>query len=483
MKRELLVCLLLFTTQFAYSQIVDPGGGFSMTAAEIRELSSYELDKPNIPDSDVGNNPTNNLIPRPIYLIWRYYSCLPWYRWHVRDVYTSLVPAGEYQVEVDTQDDTPDKQIVTDINHAAYGLYCLRIVICVPWDRWVAGWPYPRFYVRLHHLAPYWCWVDHWWYYWRVSRDYLVRLNSEQEVPVNASPGIGSGTLTLNPGGILGYNITYSGLTSPYLVSHIHGPAPAGQNADPIFTLDNTPNGPNTGTLSGTTPPLTATQVGQLNNSLWYVNIHSGQFPNGEIRGQIIPVPPQWCPWGPSWIPVLRWTRGGPVWGLTVTHPYCYPWFPGYIPRPFCLYGLQHYFTPIVNPRNPAQVPFISDLNSQLQLPWQLYHYRPFNYYWPYTPYCARWYWWRCAPFYDYWWLPPIVRFGIWAGDDQAPGEFPDDPRPIPGTVGIVHARALVAQPADLDGDGFTRLTDLLDYRTTAGAAPSQDAQDPLPVP
>jgi hypothetical protein len=29
----------------------------------------------------------------------------------------------------------------------------------------------------------------------------------------------------------------------------------------------------------------------QLNDSLWYVNIHTSTFGGGEIRGQIIPVP------------------------------------------------------------------------------------------------------------------------------------------------------------------------------------------------
>lgn len=485
MKKALLLCTtsLLFAASLSLAQTVEPGFGMSVT--EVRDLTSYQLDKPDIPDVDVGNNPTNTIVPRPIYLVWRYYSCLPWFRWHVRDVYTSLVPAGEYGVEIDTANDNADAQLVTDINHAAFGLYCLRVVICVPWDRWQRGF-YPQFLVRLHYNAPYWCWVDHWWYYWQVQRNqYVVRLDGRQEVPANTSSATGSGTLVLNAANQLTYNIPYSGLVSPYTQSHIHGPAGPGTNAGVLIPLGPAPPpGSTAGTLSGTTPALSAAQLGYLNNtpSLLYVNIHSQTFGGGEIRGQILPAPAIWCPYGPTWIPVLRWTRGGPLWGLTVTHPYCYPWRPGYVPRPFCLYGLRHHFTPIGNPRQPAQVPFIHALNSQLQYPWQYYHFRPVNFYWPYTPYCARWYWWRCAPFYDYWWIPPIIQAGVWVGD-QPPGEFPQDPIPIPGTVGLMTSRAVVLQPGDQDGDGATRIPDLMPYRVNAGSDPSQDALDPMPVP
>jgi hypothetical protein len=483
MKRALFLCTLLFTTSAAFAQTTEPG--FGMTSTEVRDQSSYELDKPAIPDADIGNNPTNTVIPRPIYLVWRYYSCTPWFRWHVRDVYTSLVPAGEYAVEVDTANDVPDDQIVKDINHAAYGLYCLRVVICVPWDRWQRGF-YPQFYVRLHYNAPYWCWVDHWWYYWRAQQGvYTVRMDGRQEVPANTSPATGSGTLILNAGDTLSYNIPYSGLVAPYTASHIHGPAGPGTNAPvliPLTNVQNPPGSTTSGTLTGTTPALTAAQMGYLNNNFLYVNIHSQTFPGGEIRGQVLPAPAIWCPYGPTWIPVLRWTRCGTLWGLTVTHPYCYPWVPTYQPRPFCLYGLRHYFTPIVDPRQPAPVPFVSALNSRLQYPWQYYHYRPFNFYWPYTPYCARWYWWRCAPFYDYWWIPPIVQCAVWVGD-QPPGEFPMDPIPIPGTAGLITSRAAVLQAGDINGDGYRTLSDLMDYRATVGAPPSQDALQDPPMP
>ena len=64
MKRALLLCTLLCTAMVSSAQTTEPG--FGMTATEVRDLSSYELDKPDIPDADVGNNPTNTIIPRPL---------------------------------------------------------------------------------------------------------------------------------------------------------------------------------------------------------------------------------------------------------------------------------------------------------------------------------------------------------------------------------------------------------------------------------
>jgi hypothetical protein len=46
---------------------------------------------------------------------------------------------------------------------------------------------------------------------------------------------------------------------------------------------------PTCGTINDTWSGLTATQVGWLNTQQLYVNIHSQQFPGGEIRGQILP--------------------------------------------------------------------------------------------------------------------------------------------------------------------------------------------------
>jgi hypothetical protein len=76
------------------------------------------------------------------------------------------------------------------------------------------------------------------------------------------------------------YNITFSGLGSAETMAHIHGFAPPGVNAGIIHTL---PLGsPKNGVFN-----YSQAQEADILNGLSYVNIHSVNFPNGEIRGQI----------------------------------------------------------------------------------------------------------------------------------------------------------------------------------------------------
>jgi hypothetical protein len=181
---------------------------------------------------------------------------------------------------------------------------------------------------------------------------------------------------------------------------------------------------------------------------------------------------PIWCPWGPTWWPYTRWTRVGILWGLTICHPYCYAWDRFYIPRPFCIYGLRYFFTPIGDVRSPVVVtssPAAVPVNRYLYMarlvkrPWSIYNavsiggivLRPPYYYWPFTPYCQRWYWFRCPPFTLYRYNPPVVQYAVWQnpGPNPVDTNFPDEPIPeLPGTIGVATSRALVSQHGDLTG-------------------------------
>ena len=113
---------------------------------------------------------------------------------------------------------------------------------------------------------------------------------AERPTPVTTS-ATGSGTLTLS-GSSLSYNITYSGLSGTGLSGqHIHGDANTTAAAPVLFTLLGGVANSTSGTLAGTITGLTAGQITSLQSQLWYVNVHSGTFPGGEIRGQIVPVP------------------------------------------------------------------------------------------------------------------------------------------------------------------------------------------------
>ena len=155
-----------------------------------------------------------------------------------------------------------------------------------------------------------------------VPITFTATLTGAQEVPPNASTATGSGTFVLNDAmTALTYSITVFGLdvtgsqtvgTGDNLVAaHIHAPAPPGVNAVVVFGFFGAPfndNNPNDfvltpfgsgvgGTFSGKwdlTEGNGTTLGAQIPNILAgnaYVNFHTSQFPGGEIRGQITPVP------------------------------------------------------------------------------------------------------------------------------------------------------------------------------------------------
>lgn len=116
-------------------------------------------------------------------------------------------------------------------------------------------------------------------------------LNGLQEVPSNASPGIGNGVVFLDDvANTIIWRVESSGLIGARTDAHFHGNAPPGVNAGVQVSI---------AAFSGLGPvmdrfipvPITAAQAGNLQNGLWYINIHTTAFPGGEIRGQLNVVP------------------------------------------------------------------------------------------------------------------------------------------------------------------------------------------------
>jgi len=114
--------------------------------------------------------------------------------------------------------------------------------------------------------------------------DYEATLDGPQAVPPSSSTATGSATLTLDASNVLHYNITFQGLQGTEIAAHIHGPGDYGQDADVVTFL------PLGSPKIGTYGPLLPYEITDLNNELWYINIHSTLFNNGEIRGQILKV-------------------------------------------------------------------------------------------------------------------------------------------------------------------------------------------------
>ena len=130
------------------------------------------------------------------------------------------------------------------------------------------------------------------------AQSYIANLDGAQDGG-GSRQGTGHVDLFLN-GTTLSLNGSYSGLTTPSTLSHIHGPGAPGQSVGVLYNLGTTgvvPIGVTGGTINGSVNLAAigsytlAQQMNDLNTGLWYVNIHDSTFPGGEIRGQILPVP------------------------------------------------------------------------------------------------------------------------------------------------------------------------------------------------
>ena len=115
-----------------------------------------------------------------------------------------------------------------------------------------------------------------------------AKLDQAQEgdfkTKVDAATGTASGTLDTMTGAMT-WEVTWSGLSGDAAAMHFHGPAPAGKNADVQVDI---------GSISGLKSPskgtdkITADQVKQVTDGMWYVNVHTAANPKGEIRGQVL---------------------------------------------------------------------------------------------------------------------------------------------------------------------------------------------------
>ena len=110
---------------------------------------------------------------------------------------------------------------------------------------------------------------------------FVFHLSGDQEVPPVASPSRG-GCFGRFDSGVSELDLICTHDVSDPTVMHIHRGA-AGVNGDVVFDLGD-PTSPVLATWSGMTPA----DVADLFAGNFYVNIHTGGRPAGEIRGQIL---------------------------------------------------------------------------------------------------------------------------------------------------------------------------------------------------
>lgn len=116
-----------------------------------------------------------------------------------------------------------------------------------------------------------------------------LEMSSNQEVPTNKSMASGKISITYDKcSNMLKYTITWKNLTGAPVAAHIHGPAPRGVNAsvkhDFAALIPKTPSGTFTNEVK---VDGVAIVEESLLLGMYYINIHTAQYPGGEIRGQL----------------------------------------------------------------------------------------------------------------------------------------------------------------------------------------------------
>lgn len=118
----------------------------------------------------------------------------------------------------------------------------------------------------------------------------FVELNGSQSVPSTGSPGVGFATVIVDTQ-TRDIQITgeFSGLLGLVFAAHIHGPADVGVNSPivihPLELVLSEDRHSGTFTLDDR---LTRGQLDIFLDSRTYLNIHSSEFRDGEIRGQVV---------------------------------------------------------------------------------------------------------------------------------------------------------------------------------------------------
>jgi len=109
-------------------------------------------------------------------------------------------------------------------------------------------------------------------------------MSGGNEVPAVATGASGFATLTLDTANgtlaAIPFHMEFTGLSSAETGAHIHQ-APAGANGGVIVPLP-------LGSPVDTTIGLTLAQYAALAGEGLYVNVHTANFPGGEIRGQFV---------------------------------------------------------------------------------------------------------------------------------------------------------------------------------------------------
>ena len=111
-----------------------------------------------------------------------------------------------------------------------------------------------------------------------------------KEIPANTTTGTATISGTYNKAtNSLSYTINWTGLTGNLTAAHFHGPASATETAGPLVDITIGTNG-TSGMASNTVTVTDAFESALLDGKIYY-NLHTVQFPNGQVRSQVATSP------------------------------------------------------------------------------------------------------------------------------------------------------------------------------------------------
>ena len=117
--------------------------------------------------------------------------------------------------------------------------------------------------------------------------DLRADLSAAGEVPATDSKGEGYFAATYRPSTrVLEYKLNLVRLSGPVRQAGLYGPASSDQNAVQVVPIDVPFYADRSTVNDGVT--LTEQQAREVLAGLWYVNVLTEKYPDGEIRGQIV---------------------------------------------------------------------------------------------------------------------------------------------------------------------------------------------------
>jgi hypothetical protein len=117
-----------------------------------------------------------------------------------------------------------------------------------------------------------------------ATMKFTADLEAASETPPATSSGTGAAKVSFDTvTKKLTWTVTYKKLTGKATAAHFHGPAAVGAKAPPVVPITGKLTSPIKGSAT-----LTDAQAADLEAGMWYFNVHTAKYPDGEIRGQVV---------------------------------------------------------------------------------------------------------------------------------------------------------------------------------------------------